>query len=102
MERCAQDGEMMTVVLTADTPANTALLVGDKLVVTTKGGVVGDEIECHTTKVFSFKANGAIGQGKKVKYDAVNKEVSLSEEGEPVHGYAFAAAVGGFVDVKIG
>lgn len=102
MGRCVQDGEMMTVKLTAVTAANTPMLIGNKLVVTAKGGVIGEEVECHTTKVFSLKATGAIVQGADVKFDNVTKEVSASGEGDPVHAYAFEAAAGGFCEVKIG
>lgn len=102
-------GERMRLVLAADTDGGTAILVGDKVVVTCVSGVTDDVVECYTEGVFEFAADGAIAQGKNVTFDNTTKEMSVAAVAvletsiaDPIHGWAVEAAADGKVKVKIG
>lgn len=102
-------GERMKLVLTADTVGGTPILVGDKVVVTCVSGLNEEEVECYTEGVFEFAANGAIAQGKNVKFNNTTKEMSVAAVAvletsiaDPIHGWAVEAAADNKVKVKIG
>jgi predicted RecA/RadA family phage recombinase len=103
-----KDGHRLSVTLTEDTPANTPILVGDKVVVTCVDGLNGETVEAYTKGVFLFASTGTINKGKQVKFNNTTKVMSAvtvvddaADVPDIVHGIAWEAAASNLVPVCI-
>lgn len=103
MKNFIQVGDVLDVLLTADTVSGDVVVSGDFAGVASTSALSGDTIAVAVTGVYALpKAAGAgITAGKRLHWDSTAKTVTTTATGNVQVGYAVAAAASDAATVNV-